>query len=150
MKHLIPLLLLSLPFSANADVSIASGFDFLHDKGKPYTEIRYHGEDWKYWTVYAGTDNTFGGDLYYTLFKQWEVGFGIEHANGGEDSKVETEAAYQGRIDYNIDEHWAVSYKHRSNCKDLCRQFPGLSWMPKGSEDKHNSGLNYITLRYTF
>jgi len=149
MKRLIPLSLLLLPLSSNAEFSIAGGQEFIHDDrvDEQSFELRYFGEEWKHWTAYIGNNNTIGGDLYYTNGSV-EYGFGIEYAD--ELELVGTNMAYQLRIDYNINEDWSVGVKHRSNCKDVCRNVPGLSWLPKGPEDESNTGYNFLMVRYKF
>ena len=164
MRYYI-LVLALLPLTVSAEqydfnLSIASGTDFIHDKGKSYSEIRWRqnlvilepsDNMWKPdtigYSIYAGSMSTKGIGIYATWGK-FLFGWGPEYADIGE--FVPTEHGYELLAEYAFTESWAVSIKHRSNCRDVCRRVPGLDVLKKGPEDEHNQGYNYITLRYTF
>lgn len=147
MKYAIALALLLTSSIANAEFSIAGGFDIQHDQGRPYAEVRYFGEDWRHWSAYVGTDNTVGIELYTSLFGI-ELGWGVEYANSG-DQIVSTPLAYQLRFEYPINDTWDVGLKHRSNCKKVCNN-DLLDWVPHGEQDSWNNGYNFLYLRHRF
>ncbi len=169
IKNAALALILLLSFSANAEdttifggesnFSLALGTDIHKALGHVYGEFRYREtlhvfEEDTYWdefgfSLYTGSMITFGGDLYITR-NNWMFGFGLEGAKS-DDEVVDSTGGYELLIEYALPwEHWAISLKHRSNCRQICRAVPGLDWMPKGDENKSNGGFNWIMLRYTF
>ena len=143
---------------ANEGFSVAGGLDFIHDQGLEYAELRWrdnlmddglfgYGDSFG-WTLYGGSMETVGIGIYNT-WGPLLIGWGAEAADPQEDV-VETEGGYEILIEYAMTEHWALSLKHRSNCRDVCRNIPGLDALPKGAMDKSNKGFNYLMLRFTF
>ena len=169
IKNILITLILLLPLSANADpislfgepgiFSIAAGTDVHKAIGYEYGEIRYREllytfeEEDGFWdtfgfSLYAGSMTTFGADLYIT-HNQWMFGWGIEGANSNEEV-VDSTGGYELLVEYAFTEHWALSLKHRSNCRQICRKIPGFDLLPKGDEDKTNGGFNWLMVRYAF
>lgn len=130
MKKLVLFLCLFCTPVVYAQMSAAGGFDVRHDPGKPMFELRYFGEDWPYWSVYTGTDQTFGIELYYP-WKRWEVGLGTEFARPTD--IVDTRFGYQIRFEYKFNKKWSVGIKHRSNCRDICNN-DLLKWARVGMD----------------
>lgn len=157
MKKFI-LLFALIPFTAQAEWSIAGGADIAFDAGKPYAEVRYFGEDWPYWSTYVGTENTVG----FAFHREWgkgesfgsiQTGWGVEYANPGTDI-VDTEWGYELRIEYLFPQHskwrdWSIAIKHRSNCQTVCDN-DLLRPFRIGDDESENSGYNYLILRKTF
>lgn len=152
MKYAIALILISLTTTANAEVTAAVGVDLVHDRGHPYAEIRYFGEDWEHWSVWLGTDRSVGAELYTTAdwlgLPKLQLGLGVENAKGG-NHIVSTPWAYQIRFEYEINEKWDVGLKHRSNCKKICNNSV-LDWIPHGEAEDWNHGYNFLYLRHRF
>ena len=146
MKYLILACLLALMPYTYAQVSIAAGADVAYDAGRPMVEVRYFGQAWEHWSVYAGNDRTVGGDLY-ASFLNLQLGFGIEYANPN--NFIDTQFAYALRLEYKIDNHWSIGARHRSNCRTVCDN-PLLRWARMGSDYSKNSGLNYLFIRRKF
>lgn len=143
-------------FGGESHFSAAVGADTYKISGKIYGEVRYREnlyifEEGGYWgtestfgySLYAGTMYTLGGDLYITHNK-WMFGVGIEGAEADKEV-VDSVGGYELLVEYEITKHWALSLKHRSNCRQICRH---LKFMPKGSENKRNGGYNFLLLRY--
>jgi hypothetical protein len=148
MKHAIILaLLLTASTTANAEISIAGGVDIAHDAGKPYAEIRYFGEEWRWWSAWIGTDRSIGAEVYTTIY-DLEIGLGIENAKSGGEI-VSTPWAYQIRFEYPINEKWGIGLKHRSNCKAVCNN-DFLDWIPHGDKEDWNHGNNFLYIRHRF
>ena len=168
LKTILLTLVLLLPFSANAEFtlfggesefSLAFGPDIYKEVGKKYGELRYRetlylfkgdgiwGGFWDEfgYSAYAGSMTTLGLDLYIT-HNQWMFGWGIEGARKNTDV-VDSTGGYELLIEYAFTEQWALSLKHRSNCRQICRN---ISFLPKGDEDKSNGGFNFLLLRYMF
>jgi len=164
VKELLLTLMLLLPLSATADpftlaggeskFSLAAGPDVHQDQGKIYGEFRYRetlhtfrGDFWDEFgfSLYTGSMITIGGDLYIT-HGSWMYGLGIEGAKK-DTEVVDSTGGYELLIEYGFNAQWALSFKHRSNCRTFCRH---LSFMPKGDKDKKNGGFNFIMLRYSF
>ncbi len=145
IKNILLILILLLPLSANADWSIAGGADVVHIEGDLYGEIRYTGE---HWSVYAGTDQTFGGDFFMTFYQRLLIGAGIETAQYDPEI-ISTNWAYQFRVEFKITKQWNVMFKHTSNCRSTCDNAI-LDWAPRGDLDSENDGFNYFGLRYKF
>ncbi len=164
IKTILLTITLLLPLSANAEaftlfggesnLSIAAGTDIHKALGYDYGEVRYRETLYEFesdfwdefgFSLYAGTMMTLGGDLYVT-HGNWMYGWGIEGAKSNEDV-VDSIGGYELLVEYEMTEHWAISLKHRSNCRQICRN---LDFMPKGSQDKSNGGFNWLMLRYTF
>lgn len=145
---------------AQAEFSIAGGQDFLKNQGAGYAEIRWRGTlsenglfgtnwgDRFGYSLYAGDANTYGVDVFQTWDK-FMFGLGVEAADN-DINVVASTAGYELLFEWAFTEHWAVSYKHRSNCRQICRKVPGLGILPKGSENKTNGGFNFLMVRYTF
>ena len=143
-----------LLFGGHGGFSLASGSDIHKAIGYEYGEVRYRetlynfkGDFWDDFgfSLYAGTMMTLGGDLYLTHNK-WMYAIGIEGAESDEDV-VDSVGGYELLVEYAVTEHWALSLKHRSNCRQICRH---LDFMPKGDEDKSNGGFNWLLIRYSF
>jgi hypothetical protein len=157
MKKVITILfiLASLGWtSVQAEWAVSAGADVQHDEGRPFAEIRYldldtpffHGTKYAFsWSAFVGIDETIGAEIFYP-YKDWEFGWGIEHSSYQE-GMVETEWKYQLRIGYNFTKNWSVQLLHKSNCQKVCTKLP-LDFLPHGSEDKENHGLNYLTASY--
>jgi hypothetical protein len=147
-------------FGGESEFSLALGRYVHKDKGKGYGEARYRetlsengflgtgiGDRFGY-SLYIGESNTYGADL----FQNWGnfmFGFGIEAADNNE-TVVESTAGYELLFEYAITPNWAISLKHRSNCRQICESVPGMKILPHGSKDKANGGFNFLMLRYTF
>ena len=153
MKKVLFILLILVPAIAQAEWAASYGLDARHDMGREYAEVRYldlstpffHGTDYAFgWSAYAGTDNTHGADIFYP-YKNWEFGWGVEYSDYQEDL-VETTWKYELRIGYNFTKHISAQLLHKSNCKGICGNVPGLSILPHGGEDVSNKGLNYLSL----
>jgi len=142
----------------DSNFSVATGPDIHKITGKMYAEFRYREtlynfKEGGYWgtestigySLYAGTMVTFGGDLFLTHNK-WMFGFGIEGAEADKEI-VDSVGGYELLVEYAFTEQWAVSLKHRSNCRQICRH---LKFMPKGSESKRNGGFNFLMIRYSW
>ena len=146
--------------------SVAAGFDFIHTEDeddeaqaldKEYYEVRYRGQLYTYsdnfvdtfgWSAYVGNKDTIGLGIYGTS-GPFLFGWGIEAAEP--DALTSTEGGYELLLEWKLAADWAVSLKHRSNCKAVCDgRIPGLDLLPHGDEDTHNRGWNYLTLRYIF
>lgn len=170
LKNTLLTLILLLPLSANADpitlfggeseFSLALGADVHKDMGKKYGELRYReilsenglfgwglGDDFGF-SLYAGEMNTYGVDIYLT-FGKLMLAWGAELADRTNEV-VDSNGGYELLIEYAFTEHWALGIKHRSNCRQICSKVPGLSFLPKGDDDKTNGGYNFLVLRYTF
>ena len=165
IKNILFTLVLLLSFSANADpislfggesnFSLAYGPDIHKAPQQNYGEMRYREtlhvfEEDTYWdefgySLYVGGMYTLGADLYITRNK-WMFGWGIEGAKRNSDV-VDSTGGYELLIEYEIAEQWALSLKHRSNCRQICRNLP---FMPKGDEELANGGYNFLMLRYIF
>ena len=137
--------------------SIAAGTDLYKAVGYDYGEFRYreklHTFEDSYWTtfgfsLYGGGMFTLGADFYITRNK-WMYAFGIEGAKRNEEV-VDSVGGYELLVEYAMTEHWAISFKHRSNCRQICREVPGLDLLPKGGEDKTNGGFNWLMIRYSW
>lgn len=177
MRYII-LILALLPFTANSanwldkqytatGFSLAAGGDVIHtddpDEGaqaldKEYYEIRYRQMffdlgtqnffDTFGWHAYLGNKDTIGIGIYATS-GPFMFGWGIESAEP--DALTSTEGGYEILLEVMLTEHFALGLKHRSNCKSVCDgRIPGLDLLPRGDEDTHNRGWNYLTLRYNF
>lgn len=161
MKQLIGLLLLFI-ISTNAysEFSLAAGQDFHKDIGKGYGEIRWRGTlsnnglfgtgwgDRFGYSLYAGESNTYGIDAFQT-WGRFTFGFGIEAADS-DVHVVDSDGGYELLFEWAFTEHWAASMKHRSNCRQICRNVPGLQVLPKGHDDRSNTGYNFLMVRYSF
>lgn len=153
MKHAIAItLLFFLSPIANAEFSIAGGFDIQHDAGRPYAEVRYFGEDWEHWSAWIGTDSSIGIELYTTAdwigLPKLQLGIGPEYAAPG-NRIVSTPWAYQIRFEYKLTEQWDIGIKHRSNCKAICNN-KYLEWIPHGEKEDWNHGYNFLYARFRF
>ena len=150
MKRAIVLLLLLTSSIANAEFTIAGGVDIQHDRGHPYAEVRYFGEEWRHWSAWVGTDRMVGAELYTTIFGI-QFGLGYEYANekAGDNRIVSTPWAYQVRFEYSINDRWDIGLKHRSNCKMICDN-ELLDWLPHGEDEDWNYGYNFLYLRHRF
>ena len=162
MRHLILILALTST-NAFAELSMAYGVDVIHsydpdiDETWEYGEIRYShmlgtanvfSKPREYgWHGYVGSNDTVGIGLY-GKFDDWKFGWGVEFAEPNE--LTSTEGGYELLVEYALTEHWALSLKHRSNCRDVCTKVPFMDILPHGDEDTSNRGANYLTVRYTF
>ena len=158
MKKILVVVLFLMSFTAHAEWAISYGEDQRHDKGSPYTELRYldlntpvikwDGKDLGVrWSGFIGTHETIGAEIFYP-YKNWEFGWGFEHSEIL-DAVVETTWKYQIRIGYNFTENWSLDLLHKSNCRDICRNLP-MSLFPHGPEGKSNKGINYLSAMYRF
>lgn len=175
MKRLIPALM-ALPLSVSAgdwsgitypdsEFSIAAGVDIIHSNDNDleesvddeYWEIRYRHKLFELdsllidsgigFNIHAGAKDTIGVGLYGT-FGPFLAGLGIESAE--KDLLTSTQGGYEIMLEWRFHTDWALSLKHRSNCKYVCEQVPLMDVLPHGSESTHNRGWNYLTLRYNF
>ncbi len=142
-------------FGGESEISLAYGPDIHKDLGKKYWEFRYREtlhifQEDTYWdefgfSAYSGSMYTLGGDLWITR-NNWMFGFGVEGAKRDSDV-VDSTGGYELLIEYKITKQWALSLKHRSNCRQICRNIP---FLPKGDEDLSNGGFNFLMARYNF
>ena len=146
MKWLIIAFALLVSTSASAEVSLAAGADIYFDTGHPMVEIRYFGEKWSHWSVYAGTDQICGIELYATI-RKFDFGLGLEHAI--QSRYVDTSLAYQLRVEYKFRPKWGIGIKHRSNCATICNN-GFLRWAQIGESNSRNAGYNFLYLRRRF
>lgn len=144
-----------MPTIASAEWAAGYGWDVLHDRGAGYGELRYidtttpffHDTDYALgWSAFLGTRNTVGVELFYP-YKKWEIGFGVEYSDEGEDV-VETAWKYEVRVGYLMTEQWSVQWFHKSNCRDICSKTGLDNILPHGPDDKSNRGFNYVGLMY--
>lgn len=153
MKHLAAITLLLLSFSARAEFTIAGGFDIAFDQGRPYAELRYFGEKYRFWNAYVATDSGIGAEVYYTfegLNGDIQFGWGLEYGVANPDI-VDTNLAYDLRFEYYPSQlkDWSFGLKHRSNCKTVCDN-ELLKWARIGDDDSENHGYNFLFARWSF
>ena len=143
---------------ADYELSIAGGLDVIHtqdtDIPDEYAEIRYRSiidrdldkkwiDHWG-WSVWGGMYDTVGVGIFGT-YGPFMVNWGPEYSEPRR--LVSTHWGYDTTLEYKINTNWAISLKHRSNCKSFCRKVPGFQILPKGGKDTHNSGFNYLMVR---
>lgn len=149
-----------------SEFSIAYGVDIKHSNDDNleddnlddrYYEVRYRSQLFDLetenvdsqigWAAYAGAKNTIGLGLYGT-FGPFLAGVGVESAD--EDELTSTQGGYELMLEWRFHDDFALSLKHRSNCKYVCEKVPFMDVLPHGSDSTHNRGWNYLTLRYNF